>query len=446
MKTCVSVRPVKQYSRREFLHRSAGAATLLGLAALGSKHFLASAFAEESYTGDLVVVSQLGAAPDQALPKLLDAFKAANPGINTKLVLYPEEKFVALYTAAQAAGEQIDLLMLNGQDIRRYATSGALVPFDDVSYKNRFIPEALVPYTIGGHLWGVPSGAAGGFPIYVNMALLKKYQLAQPKTYEELKQIGKVLDQQGVKAFTHPGKVIYMWPVWFFTTFAQTTGNKPIERTTEILTGKGKFTDPDVVQAIDLVFQFSRDQLFAPGVFSLDFPNALNEFTTGKCAFYLFHDSVAKQVMEANPPNMELDVMLMPNLVGKPVESQFPGGPGLVVTIPVQIDPKRKEVAWRLVDFLTTDSSNADSVKANGGAVPVNASVSPADIPVYIKEKGFIHQMVTYLDWFWPPEITHGFQEGLQAGLAGRIKADDMAKNIQARFDRLVSSGYSFKG
>jgi hypothetical protein len=73
----------------------------------------------------------LGANPDKALPRILEAFKAANPGINTKTVLYPEEKFVALYTAAQAAGEQIDVLMLNGQDLRRYATSGALVTYLD---------------------------------------------------------------------------------------------------------------------------------------------------------------------------------------------------------------------------------------------------------------------------------------------------------------------------
>ena len=232
-----------KYSRREFIRRSAAATALLGLGAAASEKFLGSAFAEDAYAGDLVLASQQGATPDKALPNLLDAFKAANPSINPKTVLYPEEKFVALYTAAQAAGEQIDVLMLNGQDLRRYATSGGLIPFDDVPFKNRFIPEALGPFTVDGHLWGVPSGAAGGFPIYVNLALLKKYQLSLPQTYDDLKQIAKVLAEQEIKAFTHPGKVIYMWPVWFFTTFAQSSGNKPLERTTEILTGKGKFTD-----------------------------------------------------------------------------------------------------------------------------------------------------------------------------------------------------------
>ncbi len=433
------------YSRREFIRRSAAISAFAGLGAAASEKFLGSAFAADAYSGDLVLASQQGATPDKALPKLLDAFKAANPGINPKTIFYPEEKFVALYTAAQAAGEQIDVLLLNGQDLRRYATSGGLISFDDLPFKNRFIPEALGPYTLDGHLWGAPVGAAGGFPIYVNQALLKKYQLSLPKTYDDLKQIAKVLGEHDISAFTHPGKVIYMWPVWFFATFAQSSGNKSLERTTEILTGKGKFTDPDVVQGIDLLFQFSRDKLFTKGVFSLDFPNALSEFLTGKCAFYLFHDSVAKPIMEAKAENMELDVMLMPNLVGKPVQSQYPGGPGAVLAIPSKIDPKRKDAALKLIDFLTTDASDAESVALNGGAVPVNANVPPPDIPVYIKEKQLIPQMTTYLDWYWPPEITRGFQEGLQAGLAGRLTAEDLAKNVQTIFDKLVAGGYSFK-
>ena len=80
-----------KYSRREFIRRSAGATAFLGLAAFASKQFPGSALAEESYSGDLVLVSQLGATPDKALPKLLEDFKTANPGLNTKTVLYPEE-------------------------------------------------------------------------------------------------------------------------------------------------------------------------------------------------------------------------------------------------------------------------------------------------------------------------------------------------------------------
>jgi raffinose/stachyose/melibiose transport system substrate-binding protein len=443
MKTAVPPETSGEITRRSFLLRASRAGLSIGLLSLGSAWWQ-RAQAEDGYTGELVIVSQSGATPDKALPKLLDAFKAANPGITTKVVLYPEEKFVALYSAARAAGEQIDLLILNGQDIRRYATAGNLIDFEQVPFKDRFLPEALKPFTIRDKLWGFPSGAAGGFVIFMNKALLAKLNQEVPTTYDELKQVADVLRKNGVSPFTHPGKIIYMWPVWFFTTFAQTSGNKSIDRTIEILTGKGKFTDPDVVQAFDLVFQFARDKMFSPAVFGLDFPGAQTELQTGKACFYLFHDSVAKPLMAAQSDAFQVDYMLMPNLVGKPVTSEYPGGPGVALTLPSDIDPKRKGAALKLIDFLTNDDADRQSVDLNGGAVPVNKNVAPQGVPVYTKEKEDISKMVTYLDWFYPPEITKGMQEGLQAGLLARTTAQALGKSLQDTLDRLVAGGYKF--
>jgi raffinose/stachyose/melibiose transport system substrate-binding protein len=432
-------------TRRQFLHHSGKAALVASLAGFASP-LIRTTRAAGSSNNTLVVISQTGAAPDKALPKALKEFEAVNPGVTTKLVLYPEEKFVAMYTAAQTSGEQADLLNLNGQDLRRYATSNALMSFTSFTYKDRFIPEAIAPYGVNGQLWGLPAGAAGGFVVFTNRALLEKVGLTVPSTYQELKQIGDALRSKGLNAFTHPGKIVYMWPVWFFTTFAQTSGNRSIERTAEILSGKGKFTDPDVVEALDLVFQFSRDKLFSPGVFGLDFANAQSEFQTGKACFYLFHDSIAKGLHDAEGEQLKLDFILMPNLVKKSVISQFPGGPGLVMAIPSNIDPARKDLALRLIDFLSSDDVNRESMQINGGAVPVNANVQPSDLPFYQKEKTVISKMVTYLDWFYPPEITTALQQGLQAGVAGRISAEALSKNLQAELDRLSNGGYHFAG
>jgi raffinose/stachyose/melibiose transport system substrate-binding protein len=436
---------VSDLTRRQFLHHSGKAALVASLAGFASP-LVRTTRAASSSNSTLIVISQTGAAPDKALPKALKEFEAANPGVTTKLVLYPEEKFVAMYTAAQTAGEQVDLLNLNGQDLRRYATSNALMSFTSFTYKDRFIPEALAPYGVNGQLWGLPAGAAGGFVVFTNRALLEKVGLSVPTTYEELKQVGDALRAKGLNTFTHPGKIVYMWPVWFFTTFAQTSGNKSIERTAEILSGKGKFTDPDVVEGLDLVFQFSRDKLFSPGVFGLDFANAQSEFQTGKACFYLFHDSIAKGLHDAEGEQLKLDFTLMPNLIKKPVTSQFPGGPGLVMAIPSNIDPARKDLALRLIDFLSSDDVNRETMQINGGAVPVNANVQPSDLPFYQKEKTMISNMVTYLDWFYPPEITTALQQGLQAGVAGRISAEALSKNLQGVLDRLSSSGYHYLG
>ena len=445
MKEFVPPRSDCSITRRDFLRRTGGAGLAAGL--LTSTSFLSQisrADTSQGYSGTLVLITQTGASPDKALPALLDAYQKAHPGIQVKVVQYPEEKFVALYTAAQAAGEQVDVLMLNGQDLRRYATSNALTSFDDVSFKSRFLPEALKTFTIDDKLWGFPSGALGGFIIFVNQAILKKFNLQLPATYDDLKSIAAVLNKNGIAPFTHPGKIIYMWPVWFFTTFAQSSNNRSIERTIEILSGKGKFTDPDVVQGIDLVCQFGRDKMFSQSVLGLDFGNAQTELLNGKACFYLFHDSIAKPMLAANAPNFELGSMLMPNLVGRQVESQFPGGPGVVLSMPAKVDPSRKQAALDLIDFLTSDDADRKSIELNGGAVPVNSAVPTAPISIYTKEKADISKLTIYLDWFYPPEITKVLQEGLQAGVVGRTSAEALGKSLQSTLDRLVAGGYKF--
>ena len=87
-----------------------------------------------------------------------------------------------MYAASQAAGQEVDLLNLNGQDLRRYATSNALLSFNSFTYKDRFIPEALSPYAVNGQLQGLPAGVAGGFAVFTNLALLEKLGLKVPST------------------------------------------------------------------------------------------------------------------------------------------------------------------------------------------------------------------------------------------------------------------------
>jgi Binding-protein-dependent transport system inner membrane component len=103
-----SQKSANDLTRRQFLHHSGKVALVASLAGFASP-LVRPMRAASSSNSTLVEISQTGAAPDKALPKALKEFEAANPGVTTKLVLYPEEKFVAMYTAAQTAGEQADL-------------------------------------------------------------------------------------------------------------------------------------------------------------------------------------------------------------------------------------------------------------------------------------------------------------------------------------------------
>jgi raffinose/stachyose/melibiose transport system substrate-binding protein len=425
-------------SRRSVLATTAAAAALAAVPRI-------AAAADLKFKGELSIAGLLRTPPDQAWAQLIKDFAAAHPGITVKDTQYPSETFVALFTAQQAAGKSADILALNGQDLRRYATNGTLLQLDGAGIDlSRFRQAALSTTQINGKTYGLPTNSLSGFPLFFNRKVLEEAGMDPPKSYDDFLALRDKLKPMGIKVFTHDGKVIYLWPVWFFTTFAQTSGNKGAERTVEILTGKAKFTDPDVVQALDLVFKFGKDGLVPREVLSMDTPQALADFSAGHAAFWMHHESVVNQINQDKPAGLDLDVMLMPKLVDADVKSNYPGGPGAVVGVNAKSDPDRQAAALAFIDFVTTDAADEAEIKFGAGTVPVNTGVKPIGGGVVEKLVSLSPNLVTYLDWNWPPEITHSFQESIQGGIAGQISAADAAASAQKTLDRLVANGYKF--
>ena len=447
----------KHLSRRDFLKLSAGAAGVGILAACAAPAQptpapavpaptakatdapKAAPPATGDYKGKFVVVSV--ATDQRGEGKLGTMFEQANPGVQVTHVTFPSEKFVELYTAVKNTKEQVDILELNGQDLRRYATSGDLVDLSSiVTYKDRFRPVGLRTYTINDKLWALPWGGIGGFNIYYNKSILDKKSLTYPKTYAELVDIGKKLKPDGIAAYTHAGKNIYLWPVWFFTTYAQTSGNQSNEKTLKTLNGELKFTDPEVVAALAAIFKFAEDGLFIAGVNSQDSPASIANIVTNKAAFALGLDVNA--VRDATPADVSLAADLLPKIVDKPeVKSQYPGGTGIALSIPVGVAPERRKLAESFLDFVTRDESMAVYRDTNKIAV-LTTKLEGANDPLSKQVAGLVDNLTTYLDWLWPPQITRAFQEGIQAGVAKQKNADEVASDIQKEFDKLVASGY----
>lgn len=398
---------------------------------------------ETGYEGKFVILSCSDA---ERIAPMIEDIEETHPGVTVEWRNLTSERYTELFAAAEVAGDQIDILDLNGQDLRRYAVGDRLRDLSDITYKDRFREVALQSYTLKGKLWAVPRGGISGWMFLYNKKAFEKVGVTKEiETYDELLEIAPELKKAGIAPVTHEGKVIYMWPVWHFMAHAQTSKNKSIENTIKTLTGEMKFTDPEQVEALDILNRYARDGMFIDSVNSTDRDGAFLHLQTGKAAIWGDWPGRIKAYREGDFPELELS--LMPPLQVVPgVQRQFPGGTGSATCIYSKIAPEREKVALSILDLMTSDKWIDFICKDNSDSVSCNKNVTPSDDPIAIKYANECAPLqVIYEDWIWPPEVTRAFQEHQQAIVAGTENPDEAAQAIQKVLEDLFDEGYVFE-
>lgn len=435
-------------SRRRFLQFSATSGALVALAACAPAVPSAPMPGEEGagpYQGEFVIMS--AANPDQYAP-LIEAIEAAHPGVEVQWNGLTSERYTELFAAAEVAGDQIDIMDLNGQDLRRYAVGDRMMDLSDLDYLDRFRPVGIETYTISGKVWALPRGGISGFPFLMNAKLLEDAGITEePQSYADLLQAAAAVKEIGAAPFVHAGKNIYLWPIWQFFAFAQTAGNEPVTKTWDILAGNAKFSDPESVAALEILGQYASDDMFIDGVNSLDSDGAWIAFTQGKGAFWYEHSWRVGLYREGEYPELELS--LMPpalSVEGEGLNRMLPGGTGSATGIYSRIAPERMDVAFSILDLMTSDEWVGWINEVNKDPVSTNVNVQASDDPLSLKyaDECAPYQF-TYLDWYWPPEITRAFQENQQAIVASSKSPEEAANSIQAVMDELFADGYEFE-
>jgi raffinose/stachyose/melibiose transport system substrate-binding protein len=299
--------------------------------------------AAKGYQGKFVIMS--AASNTKTIQPWLDKMKAAFPGVQFDFRTLTSEKYTELFTASDIAGDQIDFMDLNGQDLHRYATGGKLMDLSNITYKDRFRKVGTDTYTVQGKLWALPVGGISGFTFMYNKKLFDKVGYTkEPETYDDLKQLAAELKKIGVAPFVHAGKNIYLWPIWQFWAYGQTSGNKSVENTFKTLAGDMKFTDPEHVAALQVLYQFAQDGMFIDGVNSLDSDAAWINFTGGKAAFLYTHSGAFGTYREGNFPNLDFNLIAPVRVVSDAsIKRQNPGGTGGAEAIYAKIAPERKD-------------------------------------------------------------------------------------------------------
>jgi raffinose/stachyose/melibiose transport system substrate-binding protein len=446
--------PKRTISRREVLRMGAMAGVGLAIAACAPATAPAQAPAQANtpqaegaggYQGKFVILS--AGNPEQNAP-LIQAIEDAHPGVQVDWRGLTSERYTELFAAAEVAGDQIDIMDLNGQDLRRYAVGGKLKDLSDLDYLDRFRQVGLDTYTINGKLWALPRGGIAGFVFFYNKKALEKIGFTDdPATYTQLQEMAPQLKDAGYAPFTHPGKNIYLWPIWQFFAYAQTSGNDPVDKTWKTLQGDMKFTDPEHVEGLAILEQYTKDGMFIEGVNSLDSDGAWLTLTQGKAAFWYTHMGQVATYRGGDFPELDMSLVSpLRSVDDSNIIRQLPGGTGSADGIYANIAGERLDVAHSILDLMTSDKWVQWQNQTFSQPVSTNKNVQASDDPLALKfAEECAPNQFTYLDWYWPPEITRSFQENQQAIVAGTKNPDEAAKSIQDQMDQLYADGYKFE-
>jgi|WetSurMetagenome_2_1015567.scaffolds.fasta_scaffold187927_1 raffinose/stachyose/melibiose transport system substrate-binding protein len=149
----------------------------------------------------------------QTLPKLLDAFAKANPGITIVTEIHPNDGG-ATQAAAAAAGKLPDIIQAASySSVIESAKNGYYLDLTKQPIMSKVIDGAKPAVTYNGKLYAVPMDFAGIGIIY-NKDIFAKYKLKAPTTYLELQKVAETLKKNGVTPFA--GLLKENWSIGHF--------------------------------------------------------------------------------------------------------------------------------------------------------------------------------------------------------------------------------------
>jgi raffinose/stachyose/melibiose transport system substrate-binding protein len=149
----------------------------------------------------------------QTLPKLLDAFAKANPGIKITTAIYPNDGGATL-AAAAASGKLPDIMQQPAYSaVIENAKNGYILDLTNQPIMAKVIDGAKPSVTYKGKLYALPMDFAGIGIIY-NKDIFAKYKLTPPTTYLELQQAAATLKKNNVTPFS--GLLKENWSIGHF--------------------------------------------------------------------------------------------------------------------------------------------------------------------------------------------------------------------------------------
>ena len=401
--------------------------------------------------GTITILTHVG--DEGALATVADAFKAQNPGIEWDIRTLPGggPEWDRLGRAAIASGEPIDLVTINGQQVRGWVRDGLLA---DLSAEPEFadvLARVPKPYQLSGP----EDGGTRAFPlavtrgvhttgIFYNKALLDRAGLAPPRTIADLKAMVKPLAPLGVAPLVHPSGDVFFNQIlvtWLLPMIAERRGD-PLAFAERTVQGELRYDQPEWIETFATIADLRSSGVLLEGSGAVDYAGMQQLFLQGKAAT-TFNGSWLLEPLQAGSPSTDFELHVAPPPLIDGASRPRPilawtgfallagatrNHDAVVAFLRYASEPEvDKRVVADLQDYSPIAASN----------VEIQDAVAQEFLPMFA-------DAITPMDWLWEPEITAEIDNQVQALVKGATDPASAATAIQAVAEQLRSSGRGY--
>lgn len=382
-----------------------------------------------------------GSLQSKLVERIIDAYMMEHPGITISTEVLENELYKDRLKVLSASNALPDVgFTWAAGFLDPYVEGRLFTPLDDLledELGDLFVAGVTEAYAKNGKTYVVPV-ELNIVPIFYNKDIFARYGLTPPRTFEELKEIIRRLNDAGVTPISLGGKDAWTLSFWFMYLVDRVGGAELLDQSIET----ASFTDPRIIEAARLTQELVELNAFPNGFMGMSNEEAKARFMSELSAMYAIGTwEVPNYTTNPLVPESFKDrIGFFPfPLVegGRGKLNNWIGGPG--VGLFVAENSKVKAEAKKFVAYFV--KKWGEHAVADAGIIPatkVDASTvhQPRMYIDLLKELNTANKVTLYADVQMKPVATEEHYTLVQALFGGAVTPEEFARRQEAALVR----------
>ena len=388
------------------------------------------------------------------LRKVFDDFGALHPGIewDIRALSGGGPEWDRLARALLASGEPVDLIMIDGQQVRAWARDGLLADLSADPNLETVLARVPAQFQIGGPgettRRALPLAASRGLLItglYYNKALLDEAGVSQPTTIADLEAMVEPLAKLGAAPLVHCSGDVFFNQIlitWILPMIVERSGADPHEFAERTVRGDVHYDSAEWIEAFATIARLRESGVMLEGSSAINYVGMQQVLLQGKAAATFQGSWMLPQIL-AGTASRPFDVHVAPPPLVDGARRPRPILAWAGFALPATA-ARPRDAAYAFLEYASRPEVDREVTAGSQTYSPIPESNETIANPIAREFLPLFDDAISPLDWLWEPEITAEIDSQVQALVKGTTDPSSAGGAVQAVADDLRSSGRSY--